>query len=93
MVGGVLAGIYLLITIGWIRGVQVGALASSVTPGTGTPAEVAVYAVHLVERGAAIAAAPLWFAAVLWRIGGARRIAWLLLGAVLLVPWPVLVHA
>lgn len=89
---GVLGGVFLLETLGWVRSVTGVVLASTVSPGTGTPLELAAYGVNLLGRVAAVAAPPLWFALVVWRVrASVARIGWLVLGALLLLPWPALI--
>ena len=79
---GILAGIYLLYTIGWVITVQhSGTLA--VTP-------LEQIAITLKEY-LAIAACTLWFAAVYYLTRGRTpivRLVWLAIGAVVLIPWP-----
>lgn len=79
---GILGGIYLLYTVGWIITVQhAGSLAA-------TPLEhVAV----TLKEFLAIAAPALWFAATLFLTRGRRpliRLVWLVIGALALIPWP-----
>jgi hypothetical protein len=79
---GILGGIYLLYTIGWIISLQ----------------RLYYVATNPLDQGAfevqqylAIVAPALWFAAVLWftrHHHPARRLIWLIVGAALLVPWP-----
>ena len=79
---GILGGIYLLYTIGWIISLQ----------------RLYYIATNPLDQGAfelqqylAIVAPALWFGAVLWftrRHHPARRLIWLIVGAALLVPWP-----
>jgi hypothetical protein len=79
---GVLAGIYLLYTVGWIITVQHTAyLATSVLD------QLAI----TLKEWFAIAAPALWFAATLFLTRGRRpvvRLLWLVIGALVLVPWP-----
>lgn len=90
---GVLAGVLLLETIGWVRAV-LGPISGTIDAGSGSPAELVSFALNIVVRGTAIAAAPVWLAVTLWRVpAGARRVAVLAIGALVLIPWPVLVHA
>jgi len=81
---GVLGGVYLLFTIGWIVG---GLRLQGVTSFTGLVGPAAsIPAVWL-----AVLAPAIWFASTLWLTRGSRtwlRFAWLIAGAVLLVPWP-----
>ncbi len=79
---GILAGIYLLYTFGWLITVQhTGTLA--VTP-------LEQIAITLKEY-LAIAACALWFAAVFYLTRHQRpavRLTWLVIGAIVLIPWP-----
>ncbi|WP_417512423.1 hypothetical protein [Microbacterium sp.] len=79
---GIVGGIYLLYTIGWVIGgfrLQVGAL--FLIPNV----------MYQVGVWAAVLAPALWFTAV-WlltrRSPSWQRILWLLVGVALLVPWP-----
>ncbi|MGO3885925.1 MAG: hypothetical protein ACTJHU_06465 [Mycetocola sp.] len=85
---GVLAGIYLLYTIGWV---------------IGSGRVVSFDSLNSVEafmaglgRVFAIAAPALWAAAVLW-LGRNKavgwRLAWAAVGVVLLVPWPFVMQS
>lgn len=82
---GILGGIYLLYTIGWILG------------GVGMQLPVTFTLPVPLYQGAlwlAVLAPALWFVAVLAATRGSRswvRIVWLVAGAVLLVPWPFVV--
>lgn len=90
---GVLGGVALLETIGWVQGVTSQSLASTISPGGGTPVELAAFAINLLGRIAAVLAAPLWFAVVAWRVRTpTQRLAWLVVGALVLLPWPALLH-
>ncbi|MET4157773.1 DNA polymerase III subunit gamma/tau [Agromyces sp. PvR057] len=76
---GILAGVYLLYTIGWL----ITALRTSV-PGVSIVSD-AMYALGL---WLAVLAAPSWFALSL-RAGGRRsRLVWLVVGAIVLAPLP-----
>lgn len=76
---GILAGVYLLYTIGWL----ITALRTS-APGVSIVSD-AMYALGL---WLAVLAAPCWFALAL-RAGGRRaRLAWLIVGVVVLAPLP-----
>lgn len=74
---GVLGGLYLLYTVAWLVG------ASAMTGTTGLAAEA--------MRVLAIMAPAMWFVTTLW-VGQARpnrtRFTWLVIGAVVLIPWP-----
>ncbi|KAA9086952.1 DNA polymerase III subunit gamma/tau [Microbacterium radiodurans] len=80
---GVLGGIYLLYTIGWlIGGLRVHGLSGLL----GVASSVSVPVLVL-----AVAAPALWFTAAFVLTRSSRawvRFAWLIAGAVLLVPWP-----
>jgi hypothetical protein len=82
---GILGGIYLLYTIGWVLG------------GVGMQLPVTFTLPVPLYQGAlwlAVLAPALWFVAVLAATRGSRswvRIVWLVAGAVLLVPWPFVV--
>ncbi|WP_298868534.1 hypothetical protein [uncultured Microbacterium sp.] len=79
---GILGGIYLLFTIGWLIG------------GVRMQAPVMFTLPAVLYQGAlwlAVLAPALWFAAVLVATRGSKdwvRIVWLIAGAALLVPWP-----
>ena len=81
---GILAGMYLLYTIGWFIGV-----ARGVAPVGGPVAE------FMFSLGAWLAvAAPLaWFGVTCWLTGGHQRarLAWLLIGVVVLAPLPFII--
>jgi hypothetical protein len=82
---GILGGVYLLYTIGWILG------------GIGMQLPVTFTLPVVLYQGAlwlAVLAPALWFAAVLAATRGSKtwvRIVWLVAGAVLLIPWPFVV--
>lgn len=79
---GILGGIYLLYTVGWIISLQ----------------RLYYIATTALDQGAfevqqylAIAAPVAWFVAVIWftrHRHPVARLIWLIIGAVLLVPWP-----
>ncbi|MCJ1713298.1 hypothetical protein ACLBWP_08565 [Microbacterium sp. M1A1_1b] len=78
---GVFGGIYLLYTVAWL----VSASLLTVT-GTGV-AGIASEAMRVL----AIMAPAFWFAATLWLGQGSRdrtKFTWLLVGALVLIPWP-----
>lgn len=79
---GILAGVYLLYTVGWVVTVQhAGTLAV-------TPLEQLAFT---VSEYLAIAAPTLWFAAAVFLTRARRpvvRLVWLVVGAVALIPWP-----
>ena len=79
---GIFGGIFLLFTVGWIIGAQ-----RSTVPATG-PFFAFMYRLGQIL---AIAAPAAWFVGVLVLARERRagvRILWLLLGVVLLAPWP-----
>lgn len=82
---GVLGGVYLLYSIGWL----ITALGES--PLFADPVAQFMYG---LGSWFAVVAAPLWFGAVLWLASGNRRarLIWLIVGAVLLVPVPFLLR-
>lgn len=82
---GVLGGVYLLYTIGWIVFFSRYELAIDMTFGVFS---------DLIARTLAIAAAPLWFVATLLvtqRRDLRYRFLWLVIGVLVLVPWPFLI--
>ena len=92
---GVLAGVYLLYTIGWFLGVdRIGLWAPMFLAGGGGTGSPLGGDFHFaVLRWLAIAAPFVWFVVtfVLSRHSRAWvRFAWLIAGALLLVPWPLL---
>lgn len=88
---GLLGGVAALETLGWIRGVTSTAMTESLDVGTGSALAIASYVAGLVGRAAAVLAPLVWFGAAFWRIRRpATRLTWLLLGAVVLLPWPFL---
>jgi hypothetical protein len=79
---GVLGGIYLLYTVAWL----ISASLLPVDSGSSVSA-----AASEVLRVLAIMAPALWFVATLWLGQGSRnrtKFIWLVVGAVVLVPWP-----
>src|SRR5690606_20275137 len=82
---GIRGGVYLLYTIGWVGG------------GIGMQLPVAFALPAALSEGAlwlAVLAPALWCAAVLVATRGSKpwiRLAWLIAGALLLVPWPFVV--
>ena len=81
---GVFGGLYLLYTVAWL-------LTASTTYVSGVDAVLSGYVEVL--RFLSIVAPALWFAVVLWAARGRStrtRLLWMLLGAVLLFPWPFL---
>jgi hypothetical protein len=79
---GILAGVYLLYTVGWVITIQhAGSLAT-------TPLDKIAIA---IQEGLAIAAPALWFAAAIYLTRTRRpaiRLLWLVVGVLVLVPWP-----
>jgi hypothetical protein len=91
---GVLGGVAVLETAFWIRSAFETQIAASLTPGAGTPVEVLAFAFNLAGRVLAIAAPLVWYVVVALRVRvPSRRLALLLLGALLLVPWPAILAA
>jgi hypothetical protein len=91
---GVLGGIALIETAFWIRSALELSIAASITVGTGTPIEVVAFVLNLAGRVLAVVAPVAWFVIIAWRVRvPSRRLAVLLLGAVLLVPWPAVLAA
>jgi hypothetical protein len=87
---GILGGVALLETFGWLRSVLSVTMESTLEPGAGAFAAIG-FGINVLGRVAAVAAPLLWFLLAATRIHDrARRFAWLLLGAVLLLPWPAL---
>ncbi|WP_448005095.1 hypothetical protein [Agromyces bauzanensis] len=82
---GVLGGVYLLYSIGWL------VTASRPAPVLADPVAQFMYG---FGRWFVVAAPALWFGAVLWLAAGHRRarLLWLLAGAVVLVPVPFLLR-
>lgn len=80
---GVLGGVYLLYSIGWLIS------ATAAPPDLVDPVAQFMFS---LGRWLAVAAPALWFATVLWLAAEHRRarLLWLLAGAVLLVPVPFL---
>ena len=83
---GILAGVYLLYAIGWLIAVQRDATA---------PADVVGAAMHTVGLWFAVLSPVLWIAATFWLTRGSgslrTRFVALVVGAVVLVPWPFIV--
>lgn len=91
---GVLGGIALLETAFWIRSAFQLAIASSIDTGGGTPVEIVSFAVNVAGRVLAVVAPVVWFAVVATRVAvPSRRLALLVLGALVLVPWPAILAA
>lgn len=92
---GVLGGVYLLYTIGWIiGGLRLQGVAAFLLSSTGA-APPTWQAGNLVMVWLAVAVPPLWFLTVLLVTRASRlwvRLTWLIAGAVLLIPWPLLLR-
>jgi hypothetical protein len=87
---GLFGGVAVLETIGWARAAFAGPLAATLTTGDGSPLAVAAFVGALLGHLAAAAAPLIWAAVVVVRLpAAAPRIAWFALGAVVLLPWPV----
>lgn len=81
---GVLGGVYLMYSVGWILGIQLLSI-----PGPTLLIEI----MYQFGEFLAIIASALWFATTLALTRGGRpagRLGWLALGALVLVPWPFL---
>ena len=88
---GVLGGVAVLETAFWIRSAFQLQIAASVTPGAGTPLEVLAFVLNIAGRVLAVVAPVVWYAVIAWRVQlPSRRLALLVLGALLLVPWPAI---
>lgn len=88
---GVLAGVALLETVFWVRGVLTPAVSVTVDPGDGSPFATASFVINVAGRVLACAAPVAWFGVVVRLVRRPpQRLAWLLLGALLLLPWPFL---
>lgn len=91
---GVLGGVALLETAFWIRSALQLAIASSIDTGGGTPIEIVSFAVNVAGRILAVLAPVVWFAVAATRVAvPSRRLALLVLGALVLVPWPAILAA
>jgi hypothetical protein len=87
---GILGGIAVLETLGWLRSVFSATLEATLEPGAGALGATA-FGINVLGRVAAVVAPLLWFALAATRIRRpSRRFAWLALGALLLLPWPAL---
>ena len=81
---GVIAGVYLLYTAGWII---------TVLRSTVGPVDPFTDLMFHMGQYLAIASPAIWFGAVLLLTRGgrpARRILWLLVGLLVVIPWPTL---
>jgi hypothetical protein len=84
---GIVAGVYALYTVGWI---------TTILRGSGTMASLLGEVMFQFGEFLAIAASPLWFAAVFFLTRGRKpivRLGWLIVGLVLLVPIPFVMGA
>ncbi|MET4638298.1 DNA polymerase III subunit gamma/tau [Mycetocola sp. 2940] len=83
---GILAGIYLLYTIGWLIAAQ---------RATNAPTDIVGAAMYTVGLWFAVLAPALWIGATFWltRASGSLRARFLALvaGAIVLIPWPFIV--
>lgn len=94
LVLGVLGGVAVIETAFWIRSAFELAIAASLDTGSGTPIEIASFVLNLAGRVLAVLSPVAWFAIVAWRVRvPSRRLAILVLGAFLLVPWPTILAA
>ena len=82
---GVLGGVYLLYSVGWLI------WAISAAPDLGDPVAQFMYG---LGRWLAVLAPALWFGTTLWLASERRRarLIWLIVGAVILVPVPFLLR-
>jgi hypothetical protein len=91
---GVLGGIAVLETAFWIRSAFELSISASIDAGTGTPIEIAAFVLNIGGRVLAVLAPVVWFVIIAWRVHvPSRRLALLILGALLLVPWPAILAA
>lgn len=79
---GVLGGIYLIYTIGWV-----------LTVAQGAPPRATVFddIMFRVQQGLAVASPAIWFGAVFLLTRGRKplvRLLWLLVGLAIVIPWP-----
>lgn len=94
LVLGILGGIAVIETAFWIRSAFELQIAASIDTGSGTAIEIVSFVLNIAGRVLAVAAPVIWFAIVAWRVRvPSRRLALLVLGAVLLVPWPAILVA
>lgn len=88
---GILGGVYALWTVGWIiGGLRVHGVAGFLVSSNGSASPL-WSAGNLVAVGLAVLAPAIWFGTVLWltrKTGAWMRWLLLVVGAVLLVPWP-----
>ena len=94
LVLGLLGGVAVLESVFWGRSALLPAIAVSVGPGRGTPIELVAFVLNVIGRILGVLAPVVWFALISWRVRvPSRRLALLVLGAVLLVPWPMILVA
>ena len=94
LVLGVLGGVAVLETVFWVRSAFELSIAASLDIGAGTPLEVIAFGVNVAGRVLAVLAPVVWFGLIAWRVRTpSRRLALLVLGALLLVPWPAILSA
>lgn len=79
---GVLGGLYLIYTIGWV-----------LTVAQGAPPRATVFddIMFGVQQGLAVASPAIWFGAVFLLTRGRKplgRLLWLLVGLAIVIPWP-----
>ncbi|MBF4568820.1 hypothetical protein ITJ57_08555 [Plantibacter sp. VKM Ac-2880] len=82
---GIFGGVFLLYSVGW--------LISAFRPDAAPPSDAVGRFMFDLGQGLAVAAGPVWMAATLWLTRGGKplvRIAMLLLGVLLILPWPFL---
>ena len=94
LVLGVLGGVAVIETAFWVRSAFELSIAASLSAGGGTPLEVLAFVLNVAGRVLAVLAPVVWFALVAWRVRvPSRRLVLLVLGALLLVPWPAILAA
>lgn len=79
---GVLGGLYLIYTVGWV-----------LTVAQGAPPRATVFddIMFRVQQGLAVASPAIWFGAVFLLTRGRKplvRLVWLLVGLAIVIPWP-----
>lgn len=87
---GILAGVYLIYTIGWVITIQ--GLGNFRTPSSDVLAEI----MFQLGEALAITSPAIWFAAAFILTRGRKpivRLLWLLVGLVAIVPWPFVIGA
>ncbi len=94
LVLGVLGGVAVIETAFWVRSAFELSIAASITVGRGTPVELVAFVLNIAGRVLAVIAPIAWFVLIAWRVRvPSRRLALLVLGAILLVPWPAVLAA